>query len=406
MTVLRRSRVPFTLVLVAIGAAFLRPSNPQPSSALTSILPSQTAHTTAARGPSCPLPVGRQVKAVKAFLAMMPVFRHPRCFNCHGGVNPFIEKTGPDPADDATPASTVAHGGGPIRRQNDRAPDGTVLIESECQDCHNNMAPKRNGSKSVWMTAPNFLSFVGKDSTAICRQVKRRTHDAKHLIGHMTDDNGDNNFTKTAFNGDRGLDPDRYGHIRREGPSISHQAFIQLGQKWVTAMGGELVGDESCGCVMPGIKLEVYHTQLLEGSGGPGWREFSEAKFEVRLPPVGDQLDAFAGEHSLTRQIQMTVPRPCTATAARDEMWELQARVDSAGAVRVKRSMAADEPVGKVVCRYPQGTGEMELFPSSEGVLSYGELLFPPDSTSRTLRFEREGYQETLTIRVLEVPGR
>ena len=68
--------------------------------------------------------------------------------------------------------------------------------------------------------------------------------------------------------------------------------------------------------------------------------------------------------------------------------------------------MAADEPVGKVVRRYPQGTGEMELFPSSEGVLSYGELVFPPDSTSRTLRFEREGYQETLTISVLEVPGK
>jgi len=67
--------------------------------------------------------------------------------------------------------------------------------------------------------------------------------------------------------------------------------------------------------------------------------------------------------------------------------------------------MAADEPVGKVVCRYPQGTGEMELFPSSEGLLSYGELVFPPDSTSRTLRFEREGYQETLTIRCSKYPA-
>src|SRR5829696_8875731 len=81
----RRSRAPFTLALVAIGAAFLSPSSPQPSSALTSFPPGQTANNTAARGPSCPLPVGRQVKAVKAFLEMMPVFQHPRCFNCHGG---------------------------------------------------------------------------------------------------------------------------------------------------------------------------------------------------------------------------------------------------------------------------------------------------------------------------------
>ena len=44
----------------------------------------------------------------------------------------------------------------------------------------------------------------------------------------------------------------------------------------------------------------------------------------------------------------------------------------------------------------------MELFPSSEGVLSYGELSFPPDSAaSRTLTYEMDGYKEMLTITVL-----
>jgi hypothetical protein len=138
------------------------------------------------------------------------------------------------------------------------------------------MAPRRDGSKSVWMTAPNFLSFVDKDTTAICRQIKRASQDAEHLIGHMKDDNGDNDFTATAYNGDRGLDSVRYGDIQRERPSISHQGFIQLGQKWVAAMGGELAGDESCGCVMPTIKLKVHHTQSMEVPRGLPSKEASD----------------------------------------------------------------------------------------------------------------------------------
>jgi hypothetical protein len=128
VTVLRRSRVPYTLGLVAIGAAFL----------------SQTANTTAARGPSCPLPVGRQVKAVKAFLEIMPVFQHPRCFNCHGGVNPFIKKTGPDPADKDAPASTVAHGlsqqhGSPARWLEVGLDDGSQFSLLRGQGCNGDL---------------------------------------------------------------------------------------------------------------------------------------------------------------------------------------------------------------------------------------------------------------------------
>ena len=33
----------------------------------------------------CSLSPGNQLAAVDAFTKMMPVFRHPRCFNCHGG---------------------------------------------------------------------------------------------------------------------------------------------------------------------------------------------------------------------------------------------------------------------------------------------------------------------------------
>src|SRR5262249_30099696 len=104
------------LALLRVAAPLSRPSPP-----------SDAPPGVPLRRQGCRLSPAQQVAAVGAFKKMMPVFRHPRCANCHGGVNPFIEGTGADPKDNAVPASTVAHGGGRIARQDDRAPDGTLL---------------------------------------------------------------------------------------------------------------------------------------------------------------------------------------------------------------------------------------------------------------------------------------
>ena len=32
---------------------------------------------------------------IDLWMKLMPVVHHPRCVNCHGGVNPFYEYTGP-----------------------------------------------------------------------------------------------------------------------------------------------------------------------------------------------------------------------------------------------------------------------------------------------------------------------
>ena len=349
----------YTLVLAVIGVPAVRAAL---GHRLVSEPPPGASQATGSSGPSCPLSVGQQVKAVTAFREMMPVFRHPRCANCHGGVNPFIEGTGPDPADESAPASTEAHRGGAIRRQNDRAPDGTALIESECRDCHDHMATRRDGSESVWMTAPNLLSFVDKDATTLCKQIKGAFHDAEDLIGHMTDDNGGNNFTRTAYNGDRGLDPERYGDIPRVWPPISHEAFIQLGRKWVAAMGGELEGDESCGCVMPRIRLEVHHTQAMEVPHGLPSKEASDVKFQVDLEPAGDDKPGFfLGQHSLTRTINMALPQYCEGKASRGERWQLWALVDSVtGSMRVAQVAFDEEPKGYIECRNDRGKGRID----------------------------------------------
>ena len=260
------------------------------------------------------------------------------------------------------------------------------------------------------MTAPNFLSFVDKDPTALCKQIKGASHDADDLIGHMTDDNGGNNFTATAYRGDRGLDPDRYD-IQSAPPTISHQTFIQLGRKWVAAMGGELEGDESCGCVMPKIRLEVHHTQSMEVPRGLPSREASDVKFQIDLEPAGDDKPGFfLGQHSLTRTIEMTLPQYCEGQASRGERWQVWALVDSVtGSIRVAQVAFDDEPKGYIECSNDRGKGRIDpLFPLPGPGSSAGmqELVIPADSTSKTVRAGDGHWNESLTITLLEVPGK
>lgn len=216
---------------------------------------------------SCPLTMEQQVKAIHAFKPIAAfVTREPRCFNCHGGVNPHIEGTGPDAEDPGAPESTTEHGGGRIPRTRDRAADGTLLIEGSCAECHNDLAPRRDGSRSVWMTAPGFLSFVNKDATTLCRQFKRSSHSAAEFIGHLRDDNGGNNFSGTAFRGDRGLDKDLFADVVAAPPSLPHGAVMRLGQDWIDAMGGSFQGDEGCGCE---VRLQGEFTYTESAELGP-----------------------------------------------------------------------------------------------------------------------------------------
>ena len=133
------------------------------------------------------------------------------------------------------------------------------------------MAPRRDGSKSLWMMAASFHSFVDKDATTLCKQFKRSSRDANDFLGHMNDDNGGNNFAGTAFLGNRGLDADRYGDVvRPQPPSLNHADFIKLARDWIDAMGGQFRGDESCGCELQHAKWsgQIHHVFNLKGDEG------------------------------------------------------------------------------------------------------------------------------------------
>lgn len=200
--------------------------------------------------PICPLTEQQTQKSMDTFAKLFQFFTtEPRCVNCHGAVNPYIDGTGSDPEDPGAPPSFVEHGGGKVAHEKDSAQAG--LVDAGCAGCHSHMAPRANGSPSVWMTAPSFLSFVGKDAPALCKQVKSASKSATQFLGHMENDNGGNNFTGTAYNGDRGLDRTMYpeNEVPTQRPRVSHAELMRMAQDWVDAMGGEFKGNRECGCV-------------------------------------------------------------------------------------------------------------------------------------------------------------
>jgi hypothetical protein len=198
----------------------------------------------------CPLSEEQTQQSIDTFDKFVPILTNePRCTNCHGGVNPFIDGVG-DPADPT--ASRFEHGGGQMDKfvaavpatANSPAIPGSV--QSDCSVCHNDLAPKHpSGEPSVWKVAPDFLSFLGKDAPTLCEQIKdfsRRCEggicgpwpDAEKFIGHVTNDEGHDNFTATAFAGMRGLNAAENPEIKPEPP--------------VGTTGGKFQGDNSCGC--------------------------------------------------------------------------------------------------------------------------------------------------------------
>lgn len=195
---------------------------------------------TTPEGVICPLSESQSQKSIEAFSKIASVISSEnRCLGCHGRVNPYIDHTGPDKLVPDRVPSQFEHGPGAVDRG------------ADCNECHSKMARRtRDGSESRWMTAPDFLTFIGKDAPTLCKQIRDILHTAKDFLGHIKDDNGGNNFADTAFNGDRGLDRTMYpeSEVPTQKPRITHAQLQKLGQDWVASMGGEFKGDKSCGC--------------------------------------------------------------------------------------------------------------------------------------------------------------
>ncbi len=229
---------------------------------------------TSKRSPICPLSEAQTQKSIEAFSKIAAtLIGEVRCSNCHGGVNPYIQGIGQDPEDPNAPPSKFEHEGGVMSREHAKSLDGTPLVDTECQECHSKMAKRTGGGDSIWMLAPSFLSFVGKDAATLCKQIKSSSRDANDFEGHLKDDNGGNNFGGTAFNGDRGLNraiqDGTIIYTEKEVPTmkphITHEQLEQLGKKWVASTGGEFQGDKDCGCEPAhyAIRMSIFNQTNL-----------------------------------------------------------------------------------------------------------------------------------------------
>ena len=223
----------------------------------------------------CPLSESQTQKSIEAFAKIVPTLtEEPRCVNCHGGVNPFMDGFGEEPSPDLSdgaaeaPGSAPApslreHGGGKMdRRVQPSASNPRGSPPTDCKQCHNKLARKiPSGGESEWALAPTFLQFLGKDSTTLCKQIKDFARgcekgecgpwpDAKKVLDHFVRDEGRDNFVGTAFMGNRGLTPEDEGEdFKLEPPGhITAAGLIALVKGWIATTGGEFKGDKSCGC--------------------------------------------------------------------------------------------------------------------------------------------------------------
>jgi hypothetical protein len=246
----------------------------------------------------CPLSDEQTQRSIDAFAKIVPTFtQEPRCANCHGGVNPFSDQLPGDRSDPAAPR--MLHGA------------GAVDTTTDCSGCHDGMLPKRDGSPSTWRLPNPEHNFVGKDATTLCKQMKDAFKQAADFVGHLTDDNGNSNFTGTAFLGNRGI----MGADLQPPRGITAGGLVALAKDWVAAMGGEFKGDEECGC-----KPAHYAIRMSSKTNvniGPARYETNHAP--VDIPIVFQNDGSFAGEGTSTLQGAGTVSSPigvCTGESS------------------------------------------------------------------------------------------
>lgn len=194
-----------------------------------------------AKAGSCPLSLVEQRRAAADFEAMMPALAHPRCANCHGGIDVFA------------PSAKQLHGGGQIDMKTvtntQDAEFGLGHAEtikeqdfSSCEGCH---------EVHGWRLPPSNLFFAGRSPLQICHQFKHSGPGP--FKTHVTQDA----LVLAGFEGRRGQ-----SDLSPKPPPITHAAFQKAALDWVA-----LVGDGSdwkgggetsdCGCVAPSGQLRI-----------------------------------------------------------------------------------------------------------------------------------------------------
>jgi hypothetical protein len=187
------------------------------------------------QGGSCPLTFAQEVKSAKAWSKLMPVLRHPRCSNCHGGI--------PDPL--------PGKGGKTINHMGVVDMDSTDT-PATCEQCH----------EPGWRLAGH--TWTDKKDEQICSSMKQQFSSAQFLA-HIDHDEGQPPFIEMAYRGLRGLndagqtvyEADIKPKLLPDPPPGDHPTLNGLAQAWVDAQGGRFFDPDDCGCVA-GKELDIH----------------------------------------------------------------------------------------------------------------------------------------------------
>ena len=275
---------------------------------------------TESRAGSCPVPVGKQVAAVQAFADMMPVFRHPRCTNCHGGMDIFSDRhPGASALDEELDPRTGI-----------RTHEFTEAFEAQCSDCHDGLQGWTMPPTGMWFVDPE--SGAPKSTETLCQQVKGFGNRTGALfIEHIFNDHNGIQFIAAGFLGDRALGPDGLSefHLTADPPPGTQRDLTDEASRWVDLLEarGGWPGDPECGCVMPTIKLRIHHRAEDDTTDFSPIVDFAgEVTFEVTLTPrsVDPRTGSvsYLGETSLVRTLQVHYTAAvCTGPISESEDW-------------------------------------------------------------------------------------
>ena len=374
---------------------------------------------------SCPLSAKQKVRAVKAFKGLAPIFKEPRCLNCHGAVNPF--------------SRTGGHGGGyiDIRKETGEFlkmpdlqnsltgvgddPDGTFtakiiaglkeIAESPSEITDNDLIrqkafdPMRETCKQChifpWIIPRRHNYFVGRSAKDMCIHIKSSsdTDTPVSFLRHMQDDE----LILEGFKGRRGLlEP-----VPPEPPTISFATVEKYANEWVEAMGGKFHKPPDCGCTAEGIVLEVHHRIKADPppQSNIGQALFDGAvRFEVLLEPYAEGW--FRGEIDMVRPLVVGHVRPaahqCSGSGSQLEHWLVTAQVDpKSESMTVQFGYITSNEQASWICSGPAGTFTddlmVELFGSLESVQMSTKTGTKKDVNGRNINF-----LEWLSVMVVE----
>ena len=292
---------------------------------------------------ACSLTPAEEQKAIDTFHGkLMPVLMHPRCFNCHGGIDVTTDSGG--------------HLGGAVQLT------GTF---GQCADCH--------GLLQGWTLPPTDMRWPGKRERELCMMFKKFERTPARFVQHVTNDGFPNapefQVAKTAFKGDAALNT--LGEITYEEktgqkfqpapPPVSHAQFILDSRDWAYTIGDGFGVMPDCGCK----------------PSGSAWEGTVKATWTLRTPEVGVLTEKSISTVRLELDSTMIVDGDPT------RYWK-----STSGVVRWSITMTGAECTSSAAGSVPVGIGGdlnpmviSRMTPKADGTTEYDVALGPwPDA--------------------------